>query len=210
MKIIIIIFFVLNRFISYSLDREKFLGIEYLYSNTESFGDFIPSLSISYTNDFSLILTREWPEFNYQNPSYLIELYKGNYYLLLGYGKYNEEIIGIDYIFKTFTTGIKINSYKELRVKFYKFQKDFYLKNGDILSSRINIVDDNVISTNYMIKYKSNFWAYSHYFDFNILNKGLLELQLNKLIKKMTLKLAYAREFESKKNGFSISVGTKF
>ena len=210
MKKLIVSFFILTNFLIYSSDKEKPFGIEYLYSNTENFKDYIPSLSISYTKDFTLIFTREWAEFNYQNPSYLLELYKGNYYILSGYGKYKEQIIGIDYTFETFTTGIKINNYDDLAIKFYKLQKDFYLKNGNILSSKINIVDNKEISTNYMIKYKSNYWSYSHYFDFDIINKGIVELQSNELIKKLTLKLSYAREFEANKNGISISIGTKF
>lgn len=210
MKKLIVSFFILISFLVFSLEKEKPFGIEYVNSNTENFGDYVPSLAISYTKDFTLIFTREWPEFNYQNPSYLLELYKGNYYILSGYGKYKEQIIGIDYAFGTFTTGIKINSYDDLRVKFYKLQKDFYLKNGNILSSKINVVDNNEISTNYMIKYKSDFWAYSHYFDFDTLNKGVVELQSNELIKKLTLKLAYAKEWESNKSGFSINIGTKF
>lgn len=210
MKKLIVSFFILISFMVYSSGKEKPFGIEYKYLNTDNFGDYIPSLALSYTEDFSLIFTREWPEFDYQNPSYLLEFYKNNYYLIVGYGKYKEEIIGIDYTFETFTFGIKINSYDDLNVRLYKVQKDFYLKNGNILNWKINVVDDNEISTDYMIKYKSRFWNYSHYFDFDILNKGIIELDSNNLIKNFRLKLAYAREFKDNKNGYSISVGTNF
>lgn len=210
MKKLIVIHFIFISFLSFGLDKENSFGVEYTYSNTENFGDYIPSLSVSFTKNFSLIFTREWPEFSYQNPSYLLELYKTNYYILVGYGKFKEQIMGIDYTIGTFTTGVKINNYDDLVVKFYKLQKDTYLKNGNILSSKINIVDDNKISTNYMIKYKSNFWSYCYYFDFDILNKGIIELNSSELSKKMALKLAYSREFQSNRNGFYISIGTKF
>lgn len=204
------LFLIFLSLLSYSLGTEKPFEIEYKYSNTDNFGDYIPSLALSYNEDFSLIFTREWPEFEYQSPSYLLELYKNNYYLIAGYGKYKEEIIGMDYTFGTFTTGIKISNYDNLKAKIYKLQKDFYLKNGDILNSKINIVEDTKTSANYMIKYKSKFWNYSHYFDFNSLNKGIIELDSNELIRDFRLKLAYAREFEYNKNGYSISIGTNF
>lgn len=210
MKTVILLLVTLFSLLSYSDVNEKPYQVEYKYSNTDNFGDYIPSLSLSYVKDFSLVLTGEWPEFDYQNPSYLLELYKNNYYLMAGYGKYKEEIIGIDYTFNSFTAGIKISNYNNFKVNIYKLQKDFYLKNGDILSGKINIVDDNKISENYMIKYKSNYWNYSHYFDFNLLDKGIIEFDSNKQIDTFRLKLAYARDFRYNKNGYSISVGTNF
>ena len=211
MKKLLVLFFIFLNLFSYSEeDTEDSFGIEFKHSNIESFGESLPSLSLSYKADFSLIFTREWPEFDYQNPSNQFDIYIGNYYFIIGQGKYNEEILGMDYTFGTITAGLKLNNYDEERVMFYNLQKDFYLNNENILSGRVNIVDDDKISSNYMIKFKSNFWNYSQYFDFYDINKGIIEIDSNELVEKIKLKLAFAKDFESNENGFSFTIGAIF
>ncbi len=183
---------------------------EYSVSNLDNFGNYLPSISLGYKENYTLLYTKEWPEFEYQNSSNFLEYYKGNYYLIIGQGKYEEKVLGIDYTFKTATFGLRLNNYKDNEVIFYKFQKDYYIKDNFVLSGRVTGIEAEEFNLNYMLKLKYNFVAYSHYFDLEDLNKGIIEISPVNETNKYMVKISYGQDFKTKDNGFSLSLGTKF
>lgn len=209
-----IIFLTLLNFLIYSQSfAEKDIKnweLKYSLSNIENFGAYLSSISIEYIKDYTLIYTRELAEFDYQSPMDLIEYYKNNYYVLLGKGKYEEKILGIEYTLKTITFGIKISSYKDIDVLFYKLQKDYYLKNESMISARVIAVDANEVDLNYMLEFRYKIFKYSYYFDFENTNKGVAEIELKNINNKYSIKAGYGQDFKTMDNGLMLTIGMKF
>lgn len=184
--------------------------LKYSYSNIENLNKYFPSVSLMYKNNYTLIYTKEWEENNYSNSSNLLEFYKGNYYLSLGQNENTKLITGIEYYFKTMTFGFRLNKYESSDVLFYKIQNDFYFKNGIIAGARINLIDGDKIELNYMGKIEYKQFSYSHYFDFDALNKGVAEIKLNDINNLYNMKFGYGKDFNKKDDGLSLSIGVKF
>lgn len=166
--------------------------------------------SIEYYNlNFDLIYTTNWHSKNNNNIGNLIEIYNGNYYIFLGNSDNNNYTTGIDYTLGLYTLGIKLNTYDSENVLFYKLQKDWYFGEKDILSIKLTGVDSKEdFKTFYMIKNQYKNIYITHYFDFDTTNQSVIEYKLKDKNKKINYFIGYSKDFETKKDGFSLGISS--
>lgn len=216
MKKLLLVLFVLSFSLAKADENFKKWEVKFNYTSFEetSVDEEIPYISLYFREEdkYTLIYNREQvyrDDEKFRNGEYL-ELYKGNFYYILGQTDFMNLNLGVEYYYKVYTFGIKLNDYDTQDVIFYKFQADHYFKNSSIGSLRATVVSAEDISIDYMGKIVYKIWSYSHYFDFEDLNKGIVEVKLNKKDSIYDINAGYGYDFHNSRTGIILGFGVKF